>query len=64
MGKPSLTLSAKAAGEPASTPMFGAMKGTFTIHGDIVGPVDRDWEAEWERKWDARGFVAPGKDGA
>ena len=62
-GKPSLTLSAKVA-EGEGTPVFGAMKGTFTIHGDIVGPVDPDWEAKWERKWDERGFVAPRQDDA
>lgn len=61
-GKPSLTLSAKAQGEAVTKPLFGAMKGTFTIHGDIVGPVDPDWEAAWERKWDERGFVAPARD--
>lgn len=63
-GKPSLTLSAKSADEPSRKTLFGAMKGTFTIHGDIVGPIDPDWEAEWERKWDERGFVAPSKDEA
>ncbi|MEH3038151.1 MAG: type II toxin-antitoxin system Phd/YefM family antitoxin [Sphingomonas adhaesiva] len=63
-GKPSLTLSAKAAEEAVAKPLFGAMKGTFMIHGDIVGPVDPDWEVEWERKWDERGFVAPARDGA
>ena len=25
---------------------FGAMKGTVTIHGDIVGPLDVAWEVE------------------
>ena len=27
---------------------LGALKGFITIHGDIVGPVDPDWEAQWE----------------
>jgi prevent-host-death family protein len=38
--------------------LFGCMKGTFTIHGDIVGPVDPDWEAKWDAKWDERGLPA------
>ena len=33
--------------EPASRrEIFGCMKGTVTIHGDIVGPIDDlDWDA-------------------
>lgn len=27
-------------------PMFGYMKGTVTITGDIVAPIDVDWSAE------------------
>jgi antitoxin (DNA-binding transcriptional repressor) of toxin-antitoxin stability system len=27
---------------------FGCMKGSIKILGDIVGPVDPDWEGEWE----------------
>ena len=36
---------------PASNPgkpTFGCMKGSIKILGDIVGPMDPDWEAEWE----------------
>ena len=29
-------------------PIFGAMKGTVTIVGDIVAPTGADWEAEAE----------------
>lgn len=47
-GKPSLTLSARKAGLPVSGSIFGCMKGTVKILGDIVGPVDPDWEAEWD----------------
>jgi prevent-host-death family protein len=36
--------------------LFGAMKGTFTVHGDIESPLDPDWEAEWGKKWDRLGF--------
>jgi antitoxin (DNA-binding transcriptional repressor) of toxin-antitoxin stability system len=46
-GKASLTLSARKAGIPLSESIFGCLKGTVTILGDIVGPVDPDWEAEW-----------------
>ena len=46
----------KPARDPTRTGPFGCMKGTVTIMGDIVGPLDPDWEAEWEAKWDALGF--------
>jgi prevent-host-death family protein len=26
--------------------IFGCMKGTVTIHGDIISPIDVDWHAE------------------
>jgi prevent-host-death family protein len=35
--------------------IFGCMKGTVTIHGDIIGPVDVDWHAE-------RGILYVGED--
>lgn len=60
-GKPSLTLMAHRA-EPAKPLVLGAMKGTFTIHDDIVGPVEADWEAEWGAKWDRLGFPVLSKD--
>ena len=47
-GKPSLTLSAHKAGLPKSASLFGCMQGTVKILGDIVGPVDPDWEGEWD----------------
>lgn len=45
-GKPSLTLSARKADTPTLDSLFGCMKGT--VQGDIVGPVDPDWEAKWD----------------
>ena len=27
-------------------PLFGFMKGSVRIHGDIVGPLDIDWDAD------------------
>jgi prevent-host-death family protein len=27
------------------TPLFGSMKGTVTVRGDIVGPLDEPWDA-------------------
>ncbi|MDR6788371.1 antitoxin (DNA-binding transcriptional repressor) of toxin-antitoxin stability system [Sphingomonas sp. BE138] len=54
-GKPSLTLSAREA-VTQRPKLFGSMKGTVTVHGDIVGPVDPDWEVKWNAKWDERGF--------
>jgi prevent-host-death family protein len=35
--------------------IFGCMKGTVTIHGDIVGPIGLDWHAE-------RGILYVGED--
>ena len=29
--------------------LFDSLRGTITVHGDIVGPIDLDWETEWER---------------
>jgi prevent-host-death family protein len=39
-------------------PLFGAMKGTFSMSDDVdlTQPVDPDWEAKWEAKWDRLGF--------
>ena len=31
--------------EGARESLFGCLAGTITIHGDIVGPIDVDWEA-------------------
>ncbi len=28
--------------------IFGFLKGSVIIHGDIEEPIDPDWEAEWE----------------
>ena len=53
-GKPSLTLSAHKAEKVRPKSLFGCMKGTMTIVGDIVGPIDPDWEAKWDAKWDER----------
>jgi prevent-host-death family protein len=35
--------------------IFGCMKGTLTIHGDIIGPIDVDWHAK-------RGVLYVGED--
>ncbi len=29
---------------PKPTTLFGAMKGTLTIQGDILSPLNEDWE--------------------
>jgi prevent-host-death family protein len=42
--------------EEEAPSLFGRMKGTVTIHGDIVGPIeDLDWHAE-------RGILYIGED--
>ncbi len=30
----------------AMPPLFGYMGGSITIHGDILAPIDLDWEVE------------------
>ncbi|MBK8574983.1 MAG: type II toxin-antitoxin system Phd/YefM family antitoxin [Elusimicrobia bacterium] len=36
--------------EPGSrTPVFGRMKGTATVKGDLVAPVSVPWDAERDR---------------
>lgn len=32
--------------------MFGYMKGTVTIHGDIVAPLDEEWTVETDDETD------------
>ena len=32
----------------AEVPFIGCMKGSVVIKGDIVGPIDPNWEAEWD----------------
>jgi prevent-host-death family protein len=36
-------------------PLFGRLKGTVTIHGDIISPIKQDWHAE-------RGILCAGED--
>lgn len=31
--------------QAAKAPVFGSMKGTLTILGDVIAPVDVDWES-------------------
>ena len=54
-GKPVATVSPSV---PPQTeprpPLFGMMKGTIKILGDIESPIDPGWEAKWEAKWDER----------
>lgn len=47
-GKAALTLTARKAGSPVMENLFGCMRGSVTILGDIVGPLDPEWEAKWE----------------
>jgi prevent-host-death family protein len=53
-GKPIAKLVPVEESEPRRS-IFGCMKGTVTIHGDIVGPIDLDWHAE-------RGILYVGED--
>ena len=51
-GKPSVTLVAKRPSPPKIDSIFGCMKGTVTIHGDLDEPLDPDWEEKWLADWD------------
>jgi prevent-host-death family protein len=53
-GKPVAKLVPIEESEPRPS-IFGCMKGTVTIHGDIIGPIDLDWHAE-------RGILYVGED--
>jgi prevent-host-death family protein len=53
-GKPVAKLVPVAESEPLRS-IFGCMKGTVTIHGDIVSPIDLDWHAQ-------RGILYIGED--
>ena len=57
-GKPSITLKAERSKPPKIDDIFGCMKGTGRIVGDLDAPLDPDWESKWEAKWDDRGFPA------
>jgi antitoxin (DNA-binding transcriptional repressor) of toxin-antitoxin stability system len=61
-GKASLTLSARKAGTPPLVSLFGCLKGTVTISGDIIGSVDPEWEAAWDANNPAE-LYAPIKSG-
>jgi hypothetical protein len=41
--------------EEEEAPLFGRLKGTVTIHGDIISPIEQDWHAE-------RGILYVGED--
>lgn len=47
-GKASLTLTARKAGAVRPASLIGCMKGSLTMLGNIVGPVDSEWESAWE----------------
>jgi prevent-host-death family protein len=53
-GKPVAKLVPVEESEPQRS-IFGCMKGTVTIHGDIIGPIEQDWHAE-------RGILYVGED--
>lgn len=53
-GKPAVTLIAQGVSKPPIDSIFGCMKGTVTIHGDLDEPLDPDWEEKWLAKWDER----------
>jgi prevent-host-death family protein len=40
--------------ETKRQPLYGALAGTVTIHGDLDEPLDPDWEAKWDAKWEER----------
>jgi prevent-host-death family protein len=52
-GKPVAKLVPIEESEPRS--IFGCMKGTVTILGDIISPIEQDWHAE-------RGILYVGED--
>jgi prevent-host-death family protein len=41
--------------EEEEAPLFGRLKGTVTIRGDIISPIEQDWHAE-------RGILYVGED--
>jgi prevent-host-death family protein len=47
-GRPVAKLVPIVAERQAPRPFVGCMKGSAIMKGDIVGPIDPDWETEWE----------------
>ena len=50
-GKASITLTANRPAPPSIDSIWGSLKGTVTIHGDLDEPLDPDWEAKWLADW-------------
>ena len=51
-GKSPITLIADRTPPPSIDSIWGCMKGTATIHGDLDEPLDPDWEEKWLTSWD------------
>jgi hypothetical protein len=37
--------------------VLGALKDVTTIRGNIVGPLEPDWDVVWDAKWDAEEYL-------
>lgn len=33
-------------------PVFGRDRHLVVSYGDLISPIDEDWEAEFDKKWD------------
>lgn len=53
-GKASIKLVAERAEKPKRRieDVLGCLRDVTTIHGDIEGPIDPDWEEKWLANWD------------
>ena len=51
-GKAAITLTAQRPAPPSIDSIYGCMKGTATIHGDLDEPINPNWEREWLAGWD------------
>lgn len=55
-GQPELTVTARVK-EPKPL-VLGALKDVTTICGDIVAPLEPDWDVVWDARWDRKEYTS------
>lgn len=58
-GQPELTVTVQAK-EPKPL-VLGALKDVTAIRGNIVGPIEPDWDVVWDARWDRKEY-SPNED--
>ena len=53
-GQPELTVTVQA--KEVKPLVLGALKDVTTICGNIVGPIEPDWDVVWDARWDRKEY--------